>query len=60
MPRLTDRYDWKALKRRVRHLPIAADKQAERRAILAEMKRILKAASDGELSAVPTRNPDAR
>lgn len=46
--RLSGRYDWAKLRERVQLFPIAADKQAEGRAILAGIKRIL-----GELKAAP-------
>ena len=42
---LRKRYDWRALRRRVRQMCIAPDKQAEGRAILAEIRRIIDAAS---------------
>ena len=46
MGRLAERHDGRALRRRIRHMRIAPDKRTEGRAILAEMKRILKALSD--------------
>ena len=46
MPPVIDRYDWRALRRRIRHLPIAPDKRSEGRAILQEMQRILRAVGD--------------
>ncbi|WP_460745349.1 hypothetical protein [Microvirgula curvata] len=48
MPPVIDRYDWRALRRRIRHLPIAPDKRSEGRAILVEMRRILKEVSKSQ------------
>ncbi|ACO74657.1 hypothetical protein LHK_01672 [Laribacter hongkongensis HLHK9] len=45
---ITSRHDWRALRRRIHHLPIAKDPVSERRAVLAELGRILK----------ETRRPD--
>lgn len=60
MRRLTGRYDWAKLQARVRHLPIASDKRAEGRAILAGLSRILTEVSDDRLPALPPRLPRSR
>lgn len=46
MGKVTGRYDWQKLLVRARHVPIAPDKRAEGRAILADVRRILSEVSD--------------
>lgn len=60
MGKVTERYDWRKLLSRARHVPIAQDKRAEGRAILAGLSRILTEASDDHLPALPPRKPRSR
>ncbi|MCG8991798.1 hypothetical protein LH427_01915 [Laribacter hongkongensis] len=56
MGAITSRHDWRALRRRIRHLPIAKDPAAERRSVLAELSRILHDTRSPEMGCLACKN----